>query len=72
MFSLVIYVIGACDSNIADSIVQLVPISAGHQYYRKISNLRRTESPNLNVSCLVLQLPLPNPMKPGVQSRMKM
>ena len=40
--------------------------------YRKISNIRRTESPNLNVSCLVVQLPLPNPMRPGVQSRMKM
>ena len=40
--------------------------------YRKISNIRRTESPNLNVSRLVLQLSLPNPMKPGVKSRMKM
>ena len=34
--------------------------------YCKISNIRRTKSPNLNVSHLVLQLPLPNPMKPGV------
>ena len=40
--------------------------------YRKISNIRRTKSPNLNVSRLVLQLSLPNPMKPGVKSRMKM
>ena len=40
--------------------------------YHKISNIRCTESPSLNVSRLVLQLPLPNPMKPGVQSRMKM
>ena len=40
--------------------------------YRKISNIRRTKWPNLNVSCLVLQLSLPNPMKPGVKSRMKM
>ena len=40
--------------------------------YRKISNIRRTEYLNLNVSRLALQLPLPNPMKPGVQSRMKM
>ena len=44
----------------------------GTQQYRKISNIRRTESPNLNVSRLVLQLPLPNPMKPGVKSIMKM
>ena len=34
--------------------------------YRKISNIRRTKSPNLNVSRLTLQLSLPNPMKPGV------
>ena len=41
-------------------------------YYRKISNIGRTKSPNLNVSRLVLQLSLPNPIKPGVKSRMKM
>ena len=35
---------------------------------RKISNIRRTKSQNWNVSRLVLQLPLPNPMKPGVKS----
>ena len=40
--------------------------------YRKISNIRRTKSPNLNVSRFVLQLSLPNPMKPGVKMRMKM
>ena len=40
--------------------------------YCKISNTRRTQSPNLNVSRLVLQLSLPNPMKPGVKLRMKM
>ena len=40
--------------------------------YRKISNIRCTKSPNLNVSLLVLQLSLSNPMKPGVKSRMKM
>ena len=40
--------------------------------YRKISNTRHTKSPNLNVSRLVLQLSLPNPMKPVVKSRMKM
>ena len=40
--------------------------------YRKISNIRRIKSTNLNVRRLVLQLALPNPMKPGVKSRMKM
>ena len=40
--------------------------------YRKISNIRRTKSLNFNVSRLVLQLTLPNPMKPGIKSRMKM
>ena len=39
--------------------------------YRKISNIRCTKSPNLIVSRLVLQLSLPNPMKPGVKSRLK-
>ena len=42
------------------------------QDYRKISNIRRTKSQNLNVSRLVLQLSLSNPMKPGVKSKMKM
>ena len=37
--------------------------------YCKISNIRCTKSPNLNVPRLVLWLSLPNPMKPGVKSR---
>ena len=41
-------------------------------YYRKISSIRHTESHTLNVSCLVLQLSVPNHLKPGVKSRMKM
>ena len=41
-------------------------------YYHKISNISGTKSQNLNVSRLVLQLSLPNPMKPGVKSGMKM
>ena len=40
--------------------------------YRKVSNIRRTESQNLNDSHLVLKSSLPNPLKPGVKSRMKM
>ena len=35
--------------------------------YRKVSNIRRTKSSNLNVSRLVEKLSLPNPMKPGVK-----
>ena len=34
--------------------------------YRKISDIRRTKTQNLNDSRLVLQLFWPNPMKPGV------
>ena len=36
------------------------------------ANIKRTKSHNLNVSCLVLQLSLHNPLKPGVKSRMEM
>ena len=36
--------------------------------YRKISNIRRTKSQNLNDSHLVLKSSLPNPLKPGVKS----
>ena len=45
---------------------------ARNQNYSKISNIRCTKSPNLNVSRLIVQLSLPNPMTPGVKSRMKM
>ena len=38
--------------------------------YREISIIRRTKSLKLNDSRLVLQLALPNPLKPGVKSRM--
>ena len=40
--------------------------------YRKVSNIRRTKSQNLNASRLILLLSLPNPLKPGVKLRMKM
>ena len=48
--------------------------SPGHHqtWYRKTSNISRTKSQNSNVSNLVLQLSLLNPLKPGVKSRMKM
>ena len=35
---------------------------------RKTPSISRTESPNLNVSCLVLQLSMLNPLKPGVEN----
>ena len=41
-------------------------------WYRKISNIRPTKSPNLNDSHLILKSSLPYPLKPGVKSRMKM
>ena len=40
--------------------------------YRQFSNIRRTQFQNINGSRLVLQLPLPNPLKPGIKLRMKM
>ena len=46
--------------------------SSAFSIYHKISNIRGTESPTSNVSRLVLQLSLANPMKPGVKSRMEM
>ena len=38
----------------------------------KTSSLSGTKSKNLNVSRLVVQMSLPNLLKPGVKSRMKM
>ena len=40
--------------------------------YRKIYNIRRTKSENLSDCCFFWQLPLANPLKPGVKLRMKM
>ena len=40
--------------------------------YCQTYTIRHTKSKNLNVSHLVWQSPLPNPLKPGVKSRMKM
>ena len=44
----------------------------GLLHYCQISNIRHTKFPKLNASRLVLWLSLPNPLKPGVKSRMKM
>ena len=40
-------------------------------WYRKYSSISHTKSSNLKVSHLVLQLSLPNPLKPSVKLRMK-
>ena len=40
--------------------------------YRPTSNTSRTKFQNLNVSRPVLELSLPNPLQPGVKSRIKM
>ena len=39
--------------------------------YRQTPNIRHTESRSINISWLVLQLSLPNPLKPYVKSRNK-
>ena len=40
--------------------------------YRKTSCISRTKFQNLNVSCILMKLPLLTPLKPGVKLRMKM
>ena len=40
--------------------------------YRQIYNITRTKSQNLNVSRIVLQLSLPNLLKPCIKLRMNM
>ena len=47
-------------------------VDFGENNYRKVSNIRRTKSQNLDDSHLVFQLSLFNRFKPGVKSRMKM
>ena len=43
-----------------------------YEDYRKTSSISCTKFQNLNVSCLLLQWSLPNPLKPGVNLRMEM
>ena len=47
-------------------------IAFGQKIYRKTSSISRTKSQNLNISCLLLQWSLHDPLKPGVKLRMKM
>ena len=46
--------------------------SAWPETYHQTSKKSRTKYSNLNVSCFVLQLPLPSLLKPGIKSRMEM
>ena len=50
----------------------IVWLKCCRHFIRKTSSINRTKSQNLNVSCLLLQWPLYNPLKPGVKLRMKM
>ena len=50
----------------AKFVVDLSALSRLSGTYRKISNIRRTKSPNLNVPRLVLQLYLPKLLMPGI------
>ena len=61
-----------------DGMLSLWGYTSGHHItqflliYRQVSNIRRTKSQHLKDSRAVLQLSLPNPLKPDVKSRMKM
>ena len=47
-------------------------INSSQNKYHQTCNIRRTKLHNLNVSRLVLKLSVPNQLKPGVKSRIKM
>ena len=49
---------------------KLIQIGNIDGIYRQFSNLRLTQSQNINVSRLVLQLSLPDSLKPDVKLRM--
>ena len=53
-------------------VVGVLKVEFLETYYRQFSNIRRTQSPNINVPRLVSLLSLPNPLKPRVKLRMKM
>ena len=49
-----------------DSMGWVVINKYDNEIYRQTSNVSRAKSQNLNISRLVFQLSLPNPLKPGV------
>ena len=59
-----------------DSTIIVIFVICMHRYkeiiYRKTSSISRTKPKNLNASCILLQLSLLHPLKPGVKLRMKM
>ena len=64
------YIISLVD--LCDLLIQIIQDWFTALEYRKVSNIRCTKSQNLNDSRYVLQLSLPNPLKPVIKSRMKM
>ena len=48
------------------------PSRLSHSKYHKTSNVRRTQSESLTIPRLVLQLSMPNPLKPNIKSRKTM
>ena len=51
--------------------VDLIRTHLQKHYHHQTSIMRGTKFHNLNVSRLILQLSLPNPLKLGIKSRMK-
>ena len=52
---------------------EFIPYGIATVYrYRQVSNKRRTKSQHFKDYRAVLRLPLPNPLKPDVKSRMNM
>ena len=47
-------------------------LQSGRATYLLVPNIRCTNTPNFNVSRLILQLSLPKLLMPGIKSRMKM
>ena len=52
------------------AVVETIPSIDMASIYRQVSNIRRTKSQHLKYYHTVLRLPLPNPLKPDVKSRM--
>ena len=75
-FAVNVQVVAWCranDKSLSEWIMTQFTVAFRHHYfYRQSSNIRHIKSYILNVSRLVFQLSLPNPLKPDVQSGMKM
>ena len=56
---------------ISNAFEVIYAMNACTEIYRQVSNIRRTKSQHLKDPRTVLRLPLPNPLKPDVKSRMK-